>query len=61
MADRIKKRKECTNCEAVFKVSHELDPQYYNIEYCPFCGHELEDEETFEYVDPFEEEYNSNG
>ena len=61
MVDKLKKRKECITCEAVFEVSHELDPQYYNIEFCPFCGNELEDEETFEFLDPFEEEFNQNG
>ena len=40
---------ECYSCDAVFKIRHDLDPNYYNIEHCPFCGESLEaEEDSFE-------------
>jgi predicted nucleic acid-binding Zn ribbon protein len=35
---------ECNNCDAVFKIRHDIDEAYYPINYCPFCGCELDDE-----------------
>lgn len=37
---------ECVECDAVFKISHQLDEAYYEITNCPFCGAEIEPEET---------------
>jgi hypothetical protein len=40
---------ECNSCDAVFKIRHDMDATYYPINYCPFCGCELdEDEEHFD-------------
>lgn len=36
----------CTTCDAEFKVIHNLDPTYYEVFFCPFCGAEIEDEEN---------------
>lgn len=38
---------ECTACEAEFKIKHKLDQSYYSINYCPFCGAEI-DEDSFD-------------
>ena len=49
----------CTDCEGVFTVEHDLDPQSYNPTHCVFCGEPLDDEYVtqFEY-DEDEEEWN---
>ena len=39
---------ECVSCDASFKVQHEMIEHYYTVEYCPFCGEELELEEELE-------------
>jgi len=36
---------ECVECDAVFKISHTLDENYYTVTNCPFCGAEMEDKE----------------
>lgn len=38
------KAEECVECQAVFKVRYDLDPTYYKVCHCPFCGTELSDE-----------------
>ena len=42
------KHYHCTDCEAEFKISHNMDEDYYKIEMCPFCGAEVEQELDFE-------------
>ncbi len=42
------KHVECYNCDAVFKIRHDLDHNYYQVIYCPFCATELEEEESFD-------------
>jgi rRNA maturation endonuclease Nob1 len=37
---------ECVECDAVFQVKHELDPDYYEIEFCAFCGSELSEDQS---------------
>lgn len=32
----------CNNCEANFQISHEMDAVRYPIEFCPFCGNDLD-------------------
>jgi hypothetical protein len=43
-----KKHIECYSCDAVFKIIHDLDADYYQVKTCPFCGTELEEEESFD-------------
>ena len=54
-------RVECVHCEGVCKVNHELDHDFYNVKFCPFCGEELELEEEY-HIEDFEdsEEYKTN-
>jgi len=40
-----RKNYECVECEALFKISHTLDENYYTVTNCPFCGAEMEDKE----------------
>lgn len=45
----------CLECEAEFTIRHDMDDDHYMVEYCPFCGVELDDEEMFEIDDEDEE------
>ncbi len=54
------KRIECVHCEGVAVIKYEANHQFYNVNYCPFCGEELELEEEMNFEDPFEEEYEAN-
>tara|TARA_Y100000004_G_scaffold140838_1_gene160086 strand:+ start:2523 stop:2672 length:150 start_codon:yes stop_codon:yes gene_type:complete len=38
----------CTHCDAEFKISHNMDENYYEVQTCPFCGGEVEGELDFE-------------
>lgn len=33
---------ECNNCGAVFKLKHDMDPEYYTVQACPFCGESID-------------------
>lgn len=50
-----KKHIECYNCDAVFKIIHDLDSNYYQLTVCPFCASDLEEEESFDQEDEDEE------
>ena len=50
----------CESCDAEFRIKHDMSGRLYKVEFCPFCGAELELEEEFEINDPFEEEYEAN-
>jgi len=45
------KHVECYACDAVFKIRHDLDTHYYQILHCPFCGADMEEEESFDQDD----------
>ena len=34
----------CDSCEAEYQIKHNMNEQYYIIEYCTFCGAELSKE-----------------
>lgn len=36
---------ECVECDAIFKVKHEMESQYYEVMFCPFCGAGIDNEE----------------
>lgn len=38
----------CTDCDADFRVNHRMDEDYYEVNFCPFCGAEVECEEEDE-------------
>lgn len=45
----------CASCEAEFMLKHDMDDDLYRVEYCPFCGETMDDED-YEYdVDEDEE------
>ena len=34
----------CESCDAEFNIKHHLEPRLYKIEFCSFCGEELNEE-----------------
>ena len=34
----------CDSCEAEFKINHDMDEEYYQVKFCPFCGSEIDEE-----------------
>lgn len=48
MAKPTKQRCECSSCDALFWVEHDMDEKYYPVTNCPFCGDELDIEEELE-------------
>lgn len=43
----------CTDCDAIFKIKHDLDQSYYDVVFCPFCGAGLDEEEEEEDDDTY--------
>jgi len=35
------KHHECIECDAVFKIKHDLEEHHYKVEFCPFCGDKM--------------------
>lgn len=35
----------CESCDADFKIKHTMDDTYYEVNFCPFCGASIEEEE----------------
>ncbi len=44
----IKKTVECEECEAEYKVRHDMSDSHYGVTFCSFCGAELEIETTLD-------------
>lgn len=44
----MKKSYQCDHCDAEFKISHKMDEEYYEVNFCPFCGAQVDDEEDDE-------------
>ena len=38
----------CYSCDAEFKIKHSMESEFYEVNYCPFCGAEIVDEELEE-------------
>lgn len=39
---------QCDHCEAKFKIKHSLDENYYEVNFCPFCGGDIAEQEDDE-------------
>lgn len=46
------KHYECVECDAVFKIKHDLETDYYQVCHCPFCGAGIDEDQ----IDDYEEE-----
>ena len=49
-----KKEILCESCDAVFRIQHNMEENYYSVEHCPFCSDELNTEEKEE-IEDFDE------
>ena len=50
------KRCICDECEADFEVHYNLDEDFYQVYFCPFCGAQIDKVEDIEEsgnMDPF--------
>jgi len=45
----------CNGCKSECDIHHEMDTDPYNIENCPFCGEEI-DEDEVEFIGEIETE-----
>jgi rRNA maturation endonuclease Nob1 len=45
----------CNSCKSELDIHHEMDSHQYDIEFCPFCGEDI-DEDEVEFVDEIETE-----
>ena len=41
----------CESCDAEFNIKHHLEPRLYKIEFCPFCGEDIDTEHVEELVE----------
>ena len=46
---------QCNHCKSECDIHHEMDGDPYNIQYCPFCGEDI-DEDEVEFIDEIETE-----
>lgn len=44
----VSKTIECEECEAHYKVKHDMSDRHYVVSFCAFCGEELEIEATLD-------------
>jgi predicted RNA-binding Zn-ribbon protein involved in translation (DUF1610 family) len=51
----VVEEQECTSCDAIFVVEHEMDTHHYVVMHCPFCGEHIERDE-FMFGDEDEDE-----
>lgn len=43
----------CGECDALFRIKHDLEESYYAVMFCPFCAAGLDDEEEEEDDDTY--------
>lgn len=41
----MRKEVKCNECDAKFKITHDLDETYYEVIFCPFCSKEIWEED----------------
>jgi DNA-directed RNA polymerase subunit RPC12/RpoP len=41
----------CDTCDAEFKIKYDLDEAFFYVNFCPFCGHEIDDTDEEEVED----------
>ena len=52
-----KKEILCDECDAVFRIQHNMEEHYYSVKHCPFCSNELNSENEDEIEDYDEDEW----
>ena len=48
-------KKNCDNCGAEYTIEHDLPEADYIERFCPFCGHEKEEDEFNNVEDRYED------
>jgi hydrogenase maturation factor HypF (carbamoyltransferase family) len=48
----------CNNCGASYDIIHDLPEEDYIEKFCPFCGHENEDNDEITHVENRYEDWN---
>jgi len=48
----------CESCDAEFRIKHDMSGRLYKVEFCPFCGDELNEEleDELDYDEEYEDE-----
>jgi len=48
----------CESCDAEFRIKHDMSGRLYKVEFCPFCGEELNEEleDELDYDEEYEDE-----
>ena len=48
----------CESCDAEFRIKHDMARRLYKVEFCPFCGDELNEEleDELDYDEEYEDE-----
>ena len=46
----------CESCDAEFRIKHDMSGRLYKVEFCPFCGDEL-NEELEDELEDYDEDY----
>tara|TARA_B100002019_G_C21233367_1_gene581362 strand:- start:824 stop:979 length:156 start_codon:yes stop_codon:yes gene_type:complete len=41
----VKNSYKCSTCNAFFSIDHEMDTEFFDVYFCPFCGGEIDDED----------------
>jgi len=41
----------CDHCEASYSVQYDMDEQYFQLKYCPFCGDEQPEEDEYNMIE----------
>ena len=47
----MKRSYHCDHCEADFKIFHQMEEEYYEVNFCPFCCAQIDDEKDEEEED----------
>jgi len=50
----MKFRLHCTECKSEAYLIHEMDSHHFDIDHCPFCGADM-DEDTIEEVEEYDD------
>ena len=48
----------CANCGALYDIKHDLPEEDFIEKFCPFCGHENEDDDEISHVEDRYEDWN---
>ena len=53
-----RRKKDLSNCGALYNVMHDLPEEDFKETFCPFCGHESVEEDEISHVESRYEDWN---